>query len=209
MSTDRVNIVWTGARKPNGVGKVRIGGRLFTTTHVAWERAHGLVPGGMRVKSCEGAALSAATTGRRRRSQRPRVVDPAPAEAWGSKRQISPEVWKLSVSAGHYEDGSLGSTTAPSTQAPRPKRLASSRYSLRAEQAGRDRPTVDYAIEPFLTEHLQGEKGREQRTVDDCRRLDLKWFSLRSAAVATRMSTKPRSTASSDECGERGFSRSA
>jgi hypothetical protein len=36
--------------------------------------------------------------------------------------------------------------------------------------------TVDEAIEQFLTEHLLGEKGREPRTVDDYRRLHLKWF---------------------------------
>ena len=37
--------------------------------------------------------------------------------------------------------------------------------------------TVNDAIEQFLTEHLLGEKGREPRTVDDYRRLHLKWFS--------------------------------
>ena len=36
--------------------------------------------------------------------------------------------------------------------------------------------TVDEAIEQFLIEHLLGEKGREPRTVDDYRRLHLKWF---------------------------------
>ena len=36
--------------------------------------------------------------------------------------------------------------------------------------------TVDEAIEIFLTEHLRAEKGREERTVSDYRRLHLKWF---------------------------------
>jgi hypothetical protein len=36
--------------------------------------------------------------------------------------------------------------------------------------------TVNEAIEQFLTEHLLGEKGREPRTVEDYRRLHLRWF---------------------------------
>jgi len=76
-----------------------------------------------------------------------------------------------------------GGTTAPSTQVPRPSgsRAPSTpvgrpRWPASQEQAGLRR-NRRLCIEPFLTEHLQGKKGREQRTVDDCRRLDLKWFS--------------------------------
>ena len=36
--------------------------------------------------------------------------------------------------------------------------------------------TVNEAIEQFRTEHLLGEKGREPRTVEDYRRLHLRWF---------------------------------
>jgi len=176
--------LWIGARKQNGMGQIRIGGRLFTAVHVAWERAHGPVPDGMRVKGCEVAAcvrpthlslepLPTASTPRRR----------APRGA-GSKRQIRPSVWKLSVSAGRHEDGSIRRLhrtihTSSETEAARELRafVADVRGGLPAKSKKHRDATVDDAIEQFLTEHLLGEKGREQRTVDDYRRLHLKWFS--------------------------------
>ena len=37
--------------------------------------------------------------------------------------------------------------------------------------------TFDDAVERFLTEHLAGDKGRSDKTVDDYRRLHHRWFS--------------------------------
>src|SRR5918996_5758829 len=99
--------VWTGARKANGMGQVRIAGKLFTAAHVAWERAYGPVPDRMRVKGCVVPAcvrpdhLSLenlpASESRRRRA----------ARGSGSKTQVRPGVWKLTVTAGRYGDGSI------------------------------------------------------------------------------------------------------
>jgi integrase len=172
-----------GARKQNGMGQIRVGGRLFTAAHVAWKRAHGPVPDGMRVKGCEVAAcvrpehLSLETlprsTSRRRRAPR----------GSGSKRQIRPGVWKLSVSAGRYEDGSirrLHRTIHTTSEATATRELQAFVADVRGSapaKTRKDRDTcVDDAIEQFLTEHLLGEKGREQRTINDYRRLHLKWF---------------------------------
>lgn len=43
--------------------------------------------------------------------------------------------------------------------------------------------TMDEAIERFLSEHLRDEKGREERTISDYRKLHRKWF---SPALGTR-----------------------
>jgi hypothetical protein len=38
-------------------------------------------------------------------------------------------------------------------------------------------PTIDEAVEQFLTEHLGNQKGRQPRTVEEYRRLHKRWFS--------------------------------
>jgi integrase len=92
-------------------------------------------------------------------------------------------VWKLSVSAGRYDDGSirrLHRTVHTTSEANATRELQAFVADVRGTVAAKSKhdrdATVDDAIEQFLTEHLLSEKGREQRTVDDYRRLHLKWF---------------------------------
>jgi integrase len=176
--------LWTGARKANGMGQVRVGGKLFTAVHVAWERAHGPVPDGKRVKGCEIPACvrlehlsleDRPASASRRRGRAPKGS--------GSKAQVRPGVWKLTVTAGRYADGSirrLHRTIQTTSEAEATRELqafvAEVRDSPQADHRQDRDAIVDEAIEQFLTEHLLGEKGREPRTVEDYRRLHLKWF---------------------------------
>jgi integrase len=175
--------LWTGAHKANGMGQVRIAGKLFTAAHVAWERAFGPVPDHMRVKGCEVPACVRAdhlslenlpASGSRRGRA---------ARGSGSKTQVRPGVWKLTVTAGRYGDGSIRRLhrTIRTTSAAEATRelqafVAEVRDSPQPERKSDRDASVDEAIELFLTEHLLGEKGREPRTVGDYRRLHLKWF---------------------------------
>jgi integrase len=96
---------------------------------------------------------------------------------------VRPGVWKLTVTAGRYADGSirrLHRTIQTTSEAEATRELqafvAEVRDSPQADHRQDRDAIVDEAIEQFLIEHLLSEKGREPRTVDDYRRLHLKWF---------------------------------
>jgi hypothetical protein len=92
-----------GAHDADGIGQIRVNGKLTTARRIAWELAHGPLPPNRRLSGCpdeprcvrvEHLALSGSagrTTPRR-----------APLGG-GSKREIRPGVWKLTVSAGRNE----------------------------------------------------------------------------------------------------------
>src|SRR4051812_12566172 len=44
--------VWTGAKKRDGTGQVRVNGKLMTAQRLAWEVANGPLPPGARVRGC-------------------------------------------------------------------------------------------------------------------------------------------------------------
>ena len=92
-------------------------------------------------------------------------------------------MWKLTVTSGRYADGQvrrLHRTVQADTEIEATRELAAFVAEVRRDPLPNHRQdrdvTVDEAIEKFLVEHLLGEKGREPRTVDDYRRLHLKWF---------------------------------
>jgi hypothetical protein len=99
--------VWTGSKKTDGSGKIRVGGRSVTARRVAWELVHGPLAEGVEVKACpdepacvriEHLSLRGApdpAVDRKRRSPR----------GGGSKTEIRPGVWKLTITAGRYSDG--------------------------------------------------------------------------------------------------------
>jgi integrase len=177
--------VWTGSKKTDGSGKLKVGGRSVTARRIAWELVHGPLGEGVEVKACpdetacvriEHLSLRGApdhAVDRKRRSPR----------GGGSKTEIRPGVWKLTVTVGRYADGRvrrLHRTVQVDTEIEATRELAAFVAEVRRDplpQHRQDRDvTVDEAIEQFLIEHLLGEKGREPRTVDDYRRLHLKWF---------------------------------
>jgi hypothetical protein len=97
--------LWTGAHDAGGIGQIRIDGRLTTARRVAWGLAHCPLPPNRRLSGCpdeprcvrvEHLALSGGA-GRATPCRAPR--------GGGSKREIRPGVWKLTVSAGRNESG--------------------------------------------------------------------------------------------------------
>jgi hypothetical protein len=97
--------LWTGAHDAGGIGQLRVGGKLTTARRVAWELVHGPLPPDSRLSGCpdeprcvrvEHLALSG-SAGRATQRRDPR--------GRGSKREIRPGVWKLTVYAGRNESG--------------------------------------------------------------------------------------------------------
>ena len=98
-------------------------------------------------------------------------------------REVRPGVWELSITSGRYADGTvrrLYRNVRAKGEAEAMRELASfvseHRESAAPSKAHRD-ITFDDAVEQFLTEHLAGDKGRTDKTVDDYRRLHRRWFS--------------------------------
>jgi hypothetical protein len=102
----------------------------------------------------------------------------------GTKTRVRPGVWTLTVTAGRYADGTVRRehrTVRVRTEAEANRELATFASEVRSERELPDRSrrdlSIDEGIEPFLTEYLLGEKGREKTTVDDYRAVHPKWFS--------------------------------
>jgi len=143
------------------------------------------VPEGWRVAACTERACV--------RADQLKLV---PAQRWtpsrtrgpkggGTRVQIRPGVWKLTVSAGRYDDGPARrlhrnvevDDDAAAADAQRGFAHEVRNPPLLDNEADRDL-TVDDAVERFL-DFLLGEKGRDPRTVDDDRKLHQRWFAPR------------------------------
>jgi integrase len=181
--------VWLGAKRSDGSGKVTVDGKSVTAQRVAWKLARGPLPPGVGViacadeKSCvrvEHLSLRGGTgrdagsqPGRPRRSSR----------GGGSKIEVRLGVWKLTVSAGRFDDGSVRRvhrTVRADTSDEAARALAAfvtevHDSRLPARKSDRD-ITVDEAIERFLSEYLVEEKGRDHNTVQNYRGVHGKWF---------------------------------
>ncbi len=179
--------MWMGSRKADGSGKIDIGGKSVLARRVAWELAAGPLSPGQRIRACsepscvriEHLAVEGDDGGEP--SARPRTRAP---RGVGSKRQLRPGVWKLTVSAGTYPDGRQRrvSRTVSARNTGTAARLlaefsAEINVSPPADTRDLSRITLDTAVEMFLTEYLQAEKGREGKTISDYRKLHLHWFS--------------------------------
>jgi hypothetical protein len=116
-------------------------------------------------------------------------------------------VWKLSVSAGRFDDGSVRRVhrTARAGTAAESARLLAEFVAdvhnspLPDKKTDRD-ITIDEAIERFLTEYLLGEKGRDLRTVLNYRGVHAKWFSHEIGGRRVADVTRRRSTGTSGGC---------
>lgn len=100
--------LWTGAQTASGTGVVRINGALTTVQRAAWEFAHGLLPAGARVLSCPQDRACVRIGHLRLAGDR----KPPPARerhraerGSGSKRELRPGVWRLTVTDGTTPDG--------------------------------------------------------------------------------------------------------
>lgn len=176
--------LWTGAKKSDGTGLIKVAGRMTTARRVAWELAHGALPPGKEVASCpdEKACVrvdhlsvpgkAKPATGPRRRSTR----------GSGTKVQVRPGVWKLTANAGRYDDGRPRRVhktvrAANEDEATREQIAFAAEVSASGHartQAERD-ITVNQAVELYLAE-LSEEKGRERRTLRNYRGVHSRWF---------------------------------
>lgn len=100
--------LWLGSRKADGTGKLKVDGTTVTAIRIAWQLANGPLPAGAAVRCCserkdcvriEHLSLVLPRTERRRATRQ------RSARGAGTKTQVGPGVWKLTVSAGRYEDG--------------------------------------------------------------------------------------------------------
>lgn len=176
--------IWTGAKKLDGTGVMKVGGRVVTVGRVVWERAHGPLTENARVLACseERACVrldhlrldrDRATTRRPRRKA---------AAGAGSKRRLRPGVWKLEVSISPGGGGSRRRAyrTVRADSAAEASRLLASFVTEVREAAPRaggngNSLTLDEAVERYLG-HLRHEKGRADKTVDGYRLLHETWF---------------------------------
>lgn len=182
--------LWTGAINPErGTGRLKVAGKQVTAHRVAWEIAYGQVPAATRVLPCpdqpacvridhlsgpsSGRVASPDSDGGRRRGR----------QGGGSMRELRPGVWELAATSRNSTDGrpqrmsrtvSVGSAKAASRE------LATFVAELRdvapAPRKDLRGITMNDAVAMFLEEHLAGEKGREERTIADYRKLHVRWF---------------------------------
>ena len=175
--------LWTGARHPQrGTGRLKVGGRQVTAHRYAWELAHGDLPGGARVLACpdqpacvrvehltlDGTPTVGASSRR------------APKGA-GSKREVRPGVWQLTVNAGLDADGEARRAfqTVSGTRAEAARALAA---LVAGVGDGRDLPsradrgrTLGDLIPEYL-HHLEHHKGRKHSTLVRYRGLADTWI---------------------------------
>lgn len=179
--------LWTGAKKADGTGLIKVDGRLVTVRRVVWEQAHGDLADGVKVMSCsedpacvrlEHLSVTPEKLGKSRSTKL------RSAHGNGSKQEIRPGVWKLTVSSGRHDDEKLRRfyKTVDAANA-KEAAVELSTFVAEVRNSGASAPkslrdlTVDEAIERFLVEHLAEEKGREQQTISDYRCLHGVWFS--------------------------------
>ena len=178
--------LWGGAVDPaRRTGRIKVDGKVRTAHRVAWELAHGPLSPGERVHPCSeeptcvrvehlrceagAAGVAAPRTGRAKKGS-------------GSIRQTAPGTWKLSVTVAASSVGKqrrVHKTVSASTTREAAEELAAFVAEVRdgVSPALDARSTlIDDAVERFLTEHLQDERGREDNTIRDYRGIHRKWF---------------------------------
>ena len=101
---------WLGASAANGVGQVRVDGKLVSAPRIAYELAHGPLPAGQTVLSCPDDSTCVRPDHLRVQQSRrapKRAADPpgrSPRGA-GSIKAMGPGVWKIGITAGVDEEG--------------------------------------------------------------------------------------------------------
>lgn len=187
---------WTGAVNPErGTGRLKVGGLQVTAHRVAWELVNGPVASGARILPCgedpacvrvehlsvAGQPSARPTPGRATRSLD--KVGRRSRKGGGSMRETRPGVWELTATSGTQNGRPLRSyrTVVAPTAGAAARELAAFVAELRqagpaADPDHRDL-MMDDAMERFLDEHLAGEKGREERTITEYRRVHDRWFS--------------------------------
>ena len=100
--------LWLGAVATNGIGQVRVDGKLVTAPRVAYELEHGPLASGLRVLTCPaepGCVRVDHLRVERHGANKPAERRKRAARGAGSIEAMSRGVWKISVSAGVDSDG--------------------------------------------------------------------------------------------------------
>jgi hypothetical protein len=162
--------LWTGAHDRDGTPQIRVNGRLTTARRVAWELVQGPLPPKARLSGCpdeprcvriEHLTLPQQTRGHAARRT---------TRGSGSKREIGPGVWKLTVSAGRDDTGRYRrvSRTVHGTQAHAARALE----RLAAEVRGPPHPvgsTPPWTVTELVARYL-GHLEQRQRSPATVRR---------------------------------------
>ena len=181
-----VHHIWLGSKRADGTGKLKVDGSTVSAARVAWELANGPLPAGAEVRSCPERTdcVRADHLGLRRGVSRPKRARRRAAKGGGTRVEVRPGVWKLSVTVGRYDDGprrrvhqtvrATGVTEAERELA----RFVAEVNAAPLPESSADRDvTVDVAVERYLVEYLAGEKGREAATIARYRSVHGAWFS--------------------------------
>lgn len=95
--------LWTGAKTAAGNGQMRVGGKLRTSTQIAWELANGDLPPGARVITCPMSRLCVRVDHLQldmSNADSATAQSPRADRGSGSIREVAPGKWKLTVDAG-------------------------------------------------------------------------------------------------------------
>jgi hypothetical protein len=205
--------LWLGAKRSDGTGKLTVEGKAVTAQRVAWELTNGPLPPGTAVVACPGVkgyvrVEHLSVRGASGADAAPPSRKPRSSAGSGSKVEVRPGVWKLTVSAGRFDDGSvrrLHRTVRADGNAEASRALAEFATEVHSSSLPGKRPdrdiTVDEAIERFLTEHLLEEKGRDPHTIGNYRACTSNGSHPRSVPGGCLTSMRRRSTGSSAGCG--------
>lgn len=176
--------LWTGAKKKDGTGLMKVGGKLVTARRVAWDLAHGPLPSGADVVACgqdkscvrldhlslRGLSAPEQPPGRQRSR-----------DGRGTKTEIRPGVWKFTVSAGRYRDGSrrrLHRTVQADTDEVAERQLvafAAEIYDQPQLERREDRDLTVHELVARYLAHLRDDKGRSERTVRGYQQVHDQW----------------------------------
>lgn len=195
--------LWLGAKNPQrGTGRVEVAGRQMTAHRLAWELAHGPLPDTSRVLGCpeEPACVRLdhlQVTGDETPESRSRGVRASERtrsrKGGGSMREIRPGVWKFTVTVGQYDDGKprriYRQVFVPNANTAT-RELAAFVAEARSEppvvRSDRRALTFDAAVELYLDQYLRGEKGRDERTIEDYTKIHRRWFSPYAGGLLLR-----------------------
>ncbi|MGH9249610.1 MAG: HNH endonuclease, partial [Acidimicrobiales bacterium] len=100
--------LWTGSKKADGTRQAEGRRQAVTAQRVAWQLAHGPVPPGTEVMACPEtkACVRIEHLSLRRTTSRARGAPcRSRSRGGGSRVEVRPGVWKLSVSAGRLAMG--------------------------------------------------------------------------------------------------------
>ena len=165
--------LWLGAVAANGVGQVRVDGKLVTAPRAAYELEHGPVGTGLRVLTCPdepGCVRVDHLRVEQHGSSKPAEARKRAARGAGSIEAISRGVWKICVTAGLDSDGRRRRTyrTIRGTRTDAAKALAALVTEVgdgsRLPRQSDKHLTVDALVEWYVTFAAE-ERGLEHSTL--------------------------------------------